>query len=468
MSNNLDLSNVINVSLLGVPSGLDVVNINTLALFTDDQPSSPFASGYKLYKSASEVAEDFGSTSDTYNQAVAVFSQNPNLLNTSGYFVVIPLLAAVTIQDLIYTAKASGGEAITIAYTTGGTAGSEVVTVVGNAISVQIESGVSTATQVKAAIDGDVDAAALVDVEVVTGQESNPQTAPVTATNLVISSEGTIHAINRTKEEIFYFGILLNKTLSEADFVSLTATIQSLDKLLFYSSNLSADLEPSGIFDDVRTATKTHTRCLYYSVSADAARLMAAAYAGRTLSTNFSGSLTAQTMHLKSLATITPDTVDQTTLNKALAAGVDTYVSIAGVPSVFNSGKNLFVDQIYNRLWFKFDLQTSGFNFLRQTNTKIPQTEPGMSALKGAYQDVCDRAIVNGFAAPGSWTSPDTFGNTSDLIRNIADVGYYIYSLPVSQQSAGDRTDRKAPLVQIAIKEAGAIHSSNIIVNVNI
>jgi hypothetical protein len=53
------------------------------------------------------------------------------------------------------------GNSITLAYTTGGTAGAEVVTVSGNAISVQIESGVSTITQVRTALNASVAAAAL-------------------------------------------------------------------------------------------------------------------------------------------------------------------------------------------------------------------------------------------------------------------------------------------------------------------
>lgn len=58
--------------------------------------------------------------------------------------------ASVVIQDLTYTEKTLG-LGVTISYTSGGTAGSEVVTVSSNAITVQI--GASTATQIKAAID---------------------------------------------------------------------------------------------------------------------------------------------------------------------------------------------------------------------------------------------------------------------------------------------------------------------------
>lgn len=76
--------------------------------------------------------------------------------------------ASLVVQDLTYTADTAGaaGNSITIAYTGGATAGAEVVTVVGSAISVQIETGVSTATQVKTAVDASGAAAALVNVTI--------------------------------------------------------------------------------------------------------------------------------------------------------------------------------------------------------------------------------------------------------------------------------------------------------------
>jgi hypothetical protein len=93
-------------------------------------------------------------------------------------------LASVTIQNVTYTAKTIGsnGELITVAYTTGGTAGAEVVTVVGRAISVKIEHNVSTGTNVRTAVNASVAAAALV---AASGTSAVAQTAPVTATPLV-------------------------------------------------------------------------------------------------------------------------------------------------------------------------------------------------------------------------------------------------------------------------------------------
>lgn len=77
-------------------------------------------------------------------------------------------VGTLAVQDLTYTSVVLDADAnlISIAYTGGATAGSEVVSVVGNAISIQIETGVSTATQVKAAFDLVAGAIALATVAV--------------------------------------------------------------------------------------------------------------------------------------------------------------------------------------------------------------------------------------------------------------------------------------------------------------
>lgn len=89
--------------------------------------------------------------------------------------------ASLIVQDLTYTADLRGtaGNSITIAYTSGGTAGAEVVTVVASAISVQIDVTAitgSSATQVKAAVDASVAASALISVAV-TGSGATVQAA---------------------------------------------------------------------------------------------------------------------------------------------------------------------------------------------------------------------------------------------------------------------------------------------------
>jgi len=108
--------------------------------------------------------------------------------------------ASVVITDLTYTADTAGaaGNSITVEYTGGATHGNEVVTIVSSAkIKCQIEDGVSTATEVKTAIDAYPAAAALVDITI-TGTGSNAQniTAETALTGGVTSS------LNLTAETI--------------------------------------------------------------------------------------------------------------------------------------------------------------------------------------------------------------------------------------------------------------------------
>jgi hypothetical protein len=137
------------------------------------------------------------------------------------------------------------------------------------------------------------------------------------------------------------------------------------------------------------------------------------------------------------------------------------------VPKVLASGANEFFDEVYNLCWFIGEIEVAGFNVLATTSNKIAQTESGMSILKGAYARVCEAAIRNAYIAPGAWNSPDRFGDPEAMLRNIVEAGYYIYSLPVNLQDQPEREARIAPLVQIAIKQAGAIHKSNVLIYVN-
>lgn len=121
-------------------------------------------------------------TEDMYYAGVMVSAT----VNSTAKNVLTGKVATLIVQDITFSAVAlangldSAGNAITITYTTGGTAGAEVVTVVGSAISVQIESGVSTATQVSTALTASGAAQALA-TQAITGTGSNAQVAAVAA-----------------------------------------------------------------------------------------------------------------------------------------------------------------------------------------------------------------------------------------------------------------------------------------------
>ena len=385
MANNLSLSNVINVTLVPSIAGLSEFNTANLLLYSTETTDKFGEDKFRIYYSASSVAEDFGSDSLTYKMALGVFSQAPNILSNSG------------------------------------------------ALIVAIKEG----------------------------------------------NESQVEAFNRLKSQVLFCGWITTDTIAN-DLASIDVTESSSEeaslatavnaennKIQFVVSNVQSDIE--GVFTDIKDATLTKTRCLFYGGTAEQAKIMMASYASKAMSTIFEASLTTQTMHLKPLAGVTPDPVmDETLLSKCKLAGVDSYISIEGVACVFSTGANGFFDEVFNELWFINAIQTAGFNYLRQTNTKIPQTENGMTGLKNAYAQVCVRGVNNGFIGAGSWTSSDTFGNPDLFKRNIETSGFYVYSMPVAQQSRADREERKAPLVQIAVKTAGAIHSTNVMIYVNL
>lgn len=90
-------------------------------------------------------------------------------------------LAYVAIQDLTFT-ETQDGLGVTIVYKNTGTAGAETVTVSDSrVITVALQSGTSTATQVKAAVDANPAAHALVTVSI-TGTAGTAQKSAVTAT----------------------------------------------------------------------------------------------------------------------------------------------------------------------------------------------------------------------------------------------------------------------------------------------
>lgn len=471
---DLSLTNVINISVAQAQAGVGDYNTSNLALFSHEPyDANTFGDdGYKIYLSPSEVGTDFGTDSQTYAMANAVFSQKPNILAGNGYLVIIPFV--VEVQTITPSAVAASGS-YKLNFD-----GDVTSAIQWNATAADIQTAVRTLTGLEDAVvtgtlatvititfKGYYGNAALITVSDDTVETSAPAAVTLTVAQGT-AGETFATAVTRTEDLIQYFGLMATVILSQVDLLAVAAVVQALNKICFAVNNESASVEVGGALDLLRSGGFSQTRGLYYG-STDAASLVEqASYAARGLSTNFSGSNTTSTMHLKDLIGVQPDpSMTQTLLNKCIAAGADTYVSLQGVPKVFCSGENSFFDQVYNLQWFVGALQVAGFNFLAQSATKVPQTENGMDGLKAAYRNVCEQAVTNQYSAPGEWNSSTTFGNQSDFLENIQQRGYYIYSQPVAQQSQTAREARQAPLVQIALKEAGAIHSSNVIVFVN-
>lgn len=484
-------STIINVSITKVPTGQSNVAVNNLAIFTNDTVSFN-GDIFRTYVDSQSVAADCGADSLTTQMAENIFAQTPNILTGDGSLQIIPLLSSVSATSGAFTtANISANLANFIAVTDG-------------AFKISINGGTATqygdfnftnCTTLQHIADviqkkvHDVIVTVATDTLVFTSKKFGTVStvafsAPTGGTSLigsnylntsagsatigVASSGETIkQAVARTQGDVFYEGILdtlyLEDSIRELD----AAYCQSIGKLYMVASATTEDI--AGFATTASTAKQDKVRTLLYSVSPEASKLKAASYAGRAFSIDFSGSNTVHTMHLKALVNVTPDPLfdgtDNITLkNSCEAAGVDFYTNFSGVPGCCSTGGNDYFDNIISDIWLKFAIEVAGFNHLQETNTKVPQTEKAMDGYKGALEQVLIQGVANGAYAAGEWNSSQTFGDPATFKQNIKQKGYYIYSAPISTQSQTDRNNRKAPLVQIAAKRAGAIHSGSVIV----
>lgn len=492
MTGILPVSNIINVTIANTPSGLAERNVNSLALFTTETPDDN--QPYSINIAPSTVIENYGSDSVTAEMANAIFAQSPNLRTGNGRLVIVPYEGAVSAASgYTTTANISANLAALIAVTSGdlkvnidGVAynltgldftSATTLAEIAAIIQLKLVNGLVTANTANTLrfTSKKVGASADVTIDAVSGGGGTnlagsgylnaAGSTPTSGTDA--SGETLLEAIARIEGSVSFCGVITNLEMEDSVVEDTADAIQAMDRMFLHHVCSTVDIA-GGLGTAIRDAGDTKTRILGYTVSLSEANLMKSAYAGRAFSVNFNGSLTSQTMNLKQLVTITPDPgITQTLYNQAELSGVDLYVSYDGVPSVLSTGGNDFFDNPYSDLALKFALETAGFNFLRQTNTKVPQTEAGMNGLKNAYSIVCDRFVRNGCVAPGAWTSSEFFGNPEVFKQNILDRGYYVYSIPIVLQNTAERELRKAPLVQIAIKRAGAIHTSDVIVLVN-
>ncbi len=488
---DLSIENVISININESQAGIAEYKVNNIAMFTKETPLVSITGGYKSYLDASSVATDWGTTSETYLQSVAGFSQTPNPLSGGGSLIVIPMLLAqpatsgkfetsnifanianfVAVTDGEFKIAIDGAAAVSVtgldfSTTTdlatiaaiidaGLTGASAAANATNGSIVITSDATGSTTSIVLSAADAGTDITGATFLDITTGTSTSGRD---------LGDETVQEAIIRTKDLVYYLGILATLDIA-SEMPALANYMQTINKLLFFPQNLTSALNPGGNFYNIQIAKNTHTRCLLYTLGSQDARVMAAAYAFRGMGTNFNAANSTTTQNLKDLVTILPDTgIDQSIKDNAESIGVDIYPSIAGIPKVLSFGANRYFDSIFNELAYASDLEVGGFNALATVSTKVPQTEDGMTILKGAYRTVTDKYVTNQFIAPGTWNRSETFGDPQIMKDNVANFGYYIYSQPVNQQSQASREEREAPVVQIAFKEAGAIHSS--IVNI--
>lgn len=492
MTRTVPLSYTINVSVSTVPQGLGEYNTNTVCLFTNEQPLS--TEPYVWAVNTQDAVNEYGTNSLTAKMAQALFTPVPNLRTGNGQVLIFPYTATnatagstttVAITNTIISALqlvTNGDLTLTIDgtdYTVSGLNFSNINTVadivsilnnqyldcdikVVNTNTIKFTSrnyGTASAVTLKVTTGGsgtDIYGSSYLDGANQVAIAGTAQTGTTLA-----------EAIAQAEEVAYFGGILTTQTLDNDGIEATAIAVQGKDHIYYEAIQSLKNIGTLGSI--IKTAGDKKTRLLAKTdEGVEIAKTAIATYCTIAQSTNYSGSNTALTMNLKELTGIKPDSnINSTYYNLAKQNGVDIYANTEGLACVYSFDNGYYTDDATNLLWLKKALEVSGFNYLRKTNTKVPQTEIGMVGLKNAYETRCSQGVANGVIGTGlQWNDSIPFGDPEDFQRNIEEKGYYIYSLPIAKQSQAEREERIAPLVQIAIKLSGAIHTSNVIVQV--
>lgn len=476
------VSYTVNVSLSAVPTGLGAYNTNSIAIFSNE--TANFNENYIVALTPQTIKEAYGSNSLTYKMANALFTPSFNFRTGDGYLYVFKYDGTNATQGTVTTktltsnlegikAVTDGGIKITIDGTDTTLVGLDfsAVSTVDDICKVLLAQNpdcyiYSTGTD-QVCFKSKRPGSSIALKSGATGTDlygaSYFDGANATAVSGTSATGSIADAIDTALEQAQFGGVLTTQFLDDTTLLAEASKIQAKDVVFYNELQSLKDMAVTGSAN--KLAGNSKTRLLAYSMGAEEAKLAVATYATIAQSVNYTATDTANTLNLKTLTGIVPDThLSDNYVLSASQNGVDIYGNTGGLACVYSNDNNGYTDDVVNLLRLCKDLEVGGFNYLRQTNTKIPQTEKGMTGLKSAYAEVCERFVNNGTVAPGSWNTAIPFGNPELFRENIEKTGYYIYSIPIAQQSQVDREARKAPVCQIALKLAGAIHFSNVIV----
>lgn len=213
----------------------------------------------------------------------------------------------------------------------------------------------------------------------------------------------------------------------------------------------------------VLAAGKFQRSCIQYSSATPHA---IAAFFGIAATVDFEGSNTTITMKFKQEKGVTAEDLTENQAAAIKGKNCNVYANYTNSQAIVQEGvmcDGTFFDIIQGTDWLQNDAQTALINRLL-TMPKIPQTDAGINDLVTSLTDSFERGVTNGSIAPGVWNGPPIGAlQTGQTLSK----GYYVYAQPVANQSQADRSARKAPTIQAAIKLAGAVHSVNVVINVN-
>lgn len=490
MSLGLSVSDVVNVQVVMSPKAAAMRNFGSL-LILGASNAIDTNERLRLYTSLDAIATDFGTTAPEYLAADLYFSQTPQpavcyigkwaQAATSG---ILHGGILTTAQQALanFTAIINGGMKITI----DGTQKSLTALNFSGATNLNgIASIVTTALAGAGTVTWNATYGRFEVTSATTGATStvSQATAPTSGTDVSgllglatgsavagIAAESMLSAVttlaNMSND---WYGLNVAASgIQDSDRLAVAGFIEgaSVSRIYGITTQNTAVLDPTQTTDiasQLKALNYKRTFVQYSSSSPHAA----ASLFGRAFTVDFNGSNTTITLKFKQEPGVAAENLTETQAAALKSKNCNVLVQYNNQTAIVQEGvmvNGYFFDEVHGTDWLQNDVQTAIYNLLYTSTTKIPQTDAGVNMILATIESCLDQAVNNGLVAPGVWSAAG-FGALAQ--GQTLSKGYYVYAPPVSSQAQADREARKAPVIQCAIKLAGAVHSVNTIINVN-
>lgn len=478
----------INVNVTKQDPGLATPNTSNIALFTTD--STTIEGSYGAFVDVDSALQTVSADTLTSKMIAALFGTSQTFRNNNGQLFIVPIPANTTLT----TSYTTQYEKPITAYEVKSSNTTGYVKVAGNAedfvpASTQVYSNSEMTEETVTATGSDykytgktVEGSELItaytsvegannsyvpvgmqmysDAQLNTKSEiakSNQYlyTGATTSINKVVptvaSASDYIALVTKMKNEIPYFGVLIDNFDLDADLT---------DFYTFVDTQQFCYIQGVTDYTEVDLSEYKRTEGLYTGGDLQNTKQAIAAFASVGTSANWDGTNTALTMNLKSLSpVIAPGKVDTSVIEVLKEKGISAYALTSGESEVYShKNKGGYWDDKIGGIALRLQIQYNLYNVAKGVTSKIPQNENGVTMLRTAAGQAWQKFLDNGFLTKGvEWMGTNTFGDKETFLRSIVENGYYQYNKPLSTQTPAERATRSVT-IQGAGQSAGAIH----------
>ncbi|HGB3608704.1 TPA: DUF3383 family protein [Salmonella enterica subsp. enterica serovar Eastbourne] len=293
--------------------------------------------------------------------------------------------------------------------------------------------------------------------------------AKTLATGEAGAAENLMDAVNAVMGYTNWYGLGIadKEDIADDDWLKVAAAVEAsgVSRILAITTSdpATVDATSTGDLAYKLKAAKYGRTFVQYSSGSKYAALSAF---GRAFTVNFNGSNTTITLKFKQEPGITYETLTTNQAAALDAKNCNVFVYYQNDTAILQQGvmsSGDFFDERHGLDWLQNYVQTNLYNLLYTSTTKVPQTDAGVTRLLSNVEQSMDQSVTNGLVAAGVWNGgPIGQLDSGDMLTK----GYYVYAQPLSEQAQADREARKAPVIQVACKLAGAVHFADVQINV--